>query len=59
MNSEIAKWQELRNRADELLKRTLNNEQKPHSKSSTAKALVTYARSDLTIKCLQMNQKKH
>lgn len=54
MNSEILKWQELRNRADKLIKQSLNDEQKSQK---IVKALVIYARSDLTIKQLQMSKK--
>lgn len=59
MNPEIIKWQMLRNRADVLLKQTLNDEQKSQENSKIAKALVIYVRSDHTIKCLEMSRKKH
>lgn len=59
MNKELSKWQMLRSQADALLKQNLNDEKQQQNKSKIAKALVIYAQSDLTVKCLQMRQKPH
>lgn len=56
MNTEIDKWLNLRDQADRMIKETLKDKQEPQKSSMTAKALALYARSDITVKTLQMNQ---
>lgn len=58
MDTEIIEWQNLRSRADAVIKQTLNSEQKPQDRSRIGKALAIYAKSDSTLKTLQMNQKR-
>lgn len=58
MNSEIIEWQNLRSQADKVIKQTLDDKQQPQDESKIAKALAIYVKSDLTIKTLQLNQKR-